>query len=484
MASLQTNRLSYSRRLFLWLLGYSLLLVGSFVVFQYNREKDFKTVEVNSQLQLINRFIISQLEGGKNIREIAAATFHPFDRLRISVFEGSGVLVFDNYSDSLPGGDHSGRVEIRNAIAKGSGYAVHRHSESTGETYFYSATKGDGGMVVRTAIPYSVSLDSLLRADYGFLWIMGIITFVMCLLGFFATRRLGEHIVRLNRFAQSAEKGVRISEIEPFPRDELGEISNHIVRLYAELQQANAERDREHRLGLHQQQEKERIKKQLTNNINHELKTPVASIQVCLETLMAHPGLADGKRMEFLQRGLSQCDRLKKLLADVSMITRMDDGGGAIVKETVDLAEIIAESVADKQAHATAAGITICSNVAGPLPMAGNPTLLMSIFNNLIDNAVSYSGGSQISIAGLPAPEGEVAVMFADDGVGVPAEHLSRLFERFYRIDKGRSRAAGGTGLGLSIVKNAVAMHGGQISVENKPGGGLVFKIKLSTDSK
>lgn len=484
MASLPTKRLSYSRRLFIWLLGYSLLLVGCFVIFQYHREKEFKTTEVNSQLQLINNFIIAELDEGKDLNEIDYTDFHPFDQLRVSVLDKSGYIIFDTYPDSMPRQDHSRREEIMKAIAKGSGYAVHRHSESTGETYFYSATRGDDGVIVRTAVPYVVSLDSLLKADYGFLWIMGAVTLIMCTLGYFATRRVGQHIIRLNRFAQSAEKGVRVSDIEPFPHDELGEISNHIIRLYAELQQAYADRDREHRISLHEQQEKERIKKQLTNNINHELKTPVASIQVCLETMISHPDITDAKRMEFLQRSLAHCERLKKLLADVSLITRMDDGGTAIVKEEVNLTEIIAEAVADKQALASSRGMRIDNNVSAMLRMNGNPTLLMSIFNNLIDNAIAYSGGTKITISPLSIDSTTIALSFADDGIGVAEEHFPRLFERFYRIDKGRSRAAGGTGLGLSIVKNAVLMHGGSITVANAPTGGLTFTITLGVSGK
>ncbi len=484
MASSATKRLTYSRRLFIWLLGYSLLLVGCFVIFQYHREKEFKTTEVNSQLQLINNFIIAELDDGKDISEIDYTEFHPFDRLRVSVLDKSGYIIFDTYPDSMPRQDHSRREEIRKARAKGKGYAVHRHSESTGETYFYSATRGDDGVIVRTAVPYVVSLDSLLKADYGFLWIMGAITLVMCTLGYFATRRVGQHIIRLNRFAQSAEKGVRISDIEPFPHDELGEISNHIIRLYAELQQANADRDREHRISLYEQQEKERIKKQLTNNINHELKTPVASIQVCLETMISHPDINDAKRLEFLRRSLSHCERLKKLLADVSLITRMDDGGTAIIKEEVNLTEIIAEAVADKQALASSRGMRIVNNVSAMLRMNGNPTLLMSIFNNLIDNAIAYSGGTKITISPLSINSTTIALSFSDDGIGVAEEHLPRLFERFYRIDKGRSRAAGGTGLGLSIVKNAVLMHGGSITVANAPTGGLTFTITLDVSGK
>ena len=478
--SLRNRRLSYPARLFLWLLGYSLVLVGAFVFFQYHREKDFKATELDSQLQLVNRVILNGLAEGETVDEILGDAFHPFDTLRVSLIDGTGFITYDNTMDSLPHINHLGREEVREAIAYGKGYALHRVSESTGETYFYSATRGKDGTIVRSAIPYTVTLDSLLHADYGFLRVMGAVALGMCLLGYLATRRIGQHIVRLKLFARSVERGENMSDAAPFPEDELGEISNHIVRLYADLQQALAARDREHRAALHEQKEKERIKKQLTNNINHELKTPVAAIRVCLETMMDHADMSPDKRQEFLSRAMANCERLRQLLADVSLITRMDDGAEAIMKEPVDLSDIIAEAVANKEEIASKVGIVIENDVVTPLPMTGNQTLLMSVFDNLLDNAIAYSGGSLIRISLSCISDDYVTVSFSDNGVGVPPEHLPRLFERFYRIDKGRSRAAGGTGLGLAIVKNAVLVHNGTISVENLHSGGLVFRIRLS----
>ena len=112
--------------------------------------------------------------------------------------------------------------------------------------------------------------------------------------------------------------------------------------------------------------------------------------------------------------------------------------------------------------------------------MEGNEALLESVFDNLISNAVSYSGGSRIEIRLLQADDRRIVITLSDNGSGVPNEHLPHLFERFYRIDKGRSRANGGTGLGLSIVKNAVAIHGGTISAANLRNGGLLFTIAFT----
>lgn len=474
------NRLTYPQRLFLWLLGYSAFLVGCFVIFQYQREKEFKADELNTRLQLINTYILTELNDGHDISEIKLTDFHPFEDIRVSLIDYDGHIIYDNSIDSLPDISHIGREEIKQALKHNTGYTVRRHSESTGGYYFYSATNSDKGYIVRTAVPYSISLSALLQADYRFLWVMSIIALVMCILGYFATRRVGVHIMRLNKFAENIEKGTRIADTEPFPNDELGAISNHIVRLYAKLQQAYTDRDKEHRAALHQQQEKERIKKQLTNNINHELKTPVASIKICLETLMAHKDLSAEKQEIFLQRCLSNTERLQQLLTDVSLITRMDDGSASIVKEPVDLTKIIGNVVDERQMMANANGMVIKNKVSGSLPISGNQSLLEAVFNNLIDNAITYSCGSEIRIELIHEDENKIQLTVSDNGVGVSAEHLPKLFERFYRIDKGRSRAAGGTGLGLSIVKNAVILHGGNIVAENSYHGGLSFRISFA----
>ena len=478
------NKLSYPQRLFVWLLGYSLLMVGCFVVFQYHREKEFKAEEIDKQLQLINTYILTELGEGHDVPDIRLDEFKTFGEIRVSVISEDGHIIYDNTLDSLPKTNHLDRQEIRDALRHGAGYAVRRHSESTGNYYFYSARKSDDGYIVRTAVPYSVSFRGLLQADYGFLWIMGIITLVMCVLGYFATRRVGLHIIRLNRFAENVENGAQISDTEPFPHDELGEISNHIVRLYVRLQQAVADRDSEHRAALHEQLEKERIKKQLTNNINHELKTPVASIRVSVETMLAHRNMSDEKQISFLQRCLTNTERLQRLLTDVSLLTRMDDGSASILKEQVNLTDIINDVVEDRQIIAATKGIRIENYVSHNVIMAGNASLLEAVFNNLIDNAIVYSGGTRIKIELISIDNDKVVIALSDNGCGVPPEHLPKLFERFYRIDKGRSRAAGGTGLGLSIVKNAVILHGGEISAETQCSGGLLFKITFSRNSK
>ncbi len=185
------------------------------------------------------------------------------------------------------------------------------------------------------------------------------------------------------------------------------------------------------------------------------------------------------RRRDFLMRCLSGTDRLQRLLADVSLITRMDDGCDSIVRSAVNLTDIIRSTVDEHRPVADARGFVIDCRLGAPLTVVGNASLLEAVFNNLIDNAISYSGGDRITIWLISAAEGRIVLGFSDNGHGVEAEHLPRLFERFYRIDKGRSRAAGGTGLGLSIVKNALLIHGGSITVANSSGDGLRFRIVI-----
>lgn len=478
MAMVLRNKLSYHHRLFLLLLVFSWVLMACFVTFQYIREKQYKAEKLNSSLQLINKRIVDAMTDNVSPELVIPENSVPYKDLRISVIDKDGHLIYDNNLDTLPETNHLTRPEIKDAIKYGMGYTVRRHSSSTDNNYFYSAMK-DGNVIVRTAVPYSVSLQEILEADNGFLWFMLAVTSILSLMGYFATRKLGQSIQRLNSFAKDAEKGERILPDESFPHDELGEISHHIIRLYSKLQKTTEDLHKEHERSLHEEQEKIRIKKQLTNNINHELKTPVASIKACLETLLEHEDLPLEKRREFLSHCYANSERLCQLLGDVATITRMDEGAQMIEKEDVDINDLINEIIDDYTPRLAEATINVHVNIHPRITVKANYSLLTSIFRNLLDNAIAYSGGHNIDIRLLDIDNGLCYFSFADDGIGVDKQHLPHLFERFYRVDKGRSRKLGGTGLGLAIVKNAVTINGGTITVNNVKGGGLEFMFSL-----
>ena len=460
------------------LLDFSWTLILSFIGFQYLREKQYKSDFLNAQLQMYNCHLLEVVEDGLSYEEYIATHEKPFNDLRISIIALSGAVIYDNMisPDSLD--NHRHRPEIETALNDGFGYHIERQSTSDGREYFYSATKGKRA-IIRTAIPYSSTLRELLKADWDFLGIMIIISSVMSVLAYFATRRLGKTIERLNRFADKAKKGEVFDENEPFPNDELGFISNHIVQLYAQWQQTIRDRDIAYEATLREEQEKMRIKRQLTNNINHELKTPVASIQVCLETLLSGINLSEDKRLELIERCYTNNERLRRLLADVSLITRMEDGSMLISKEKVVLNDILCEIAEELTIMPDEERMTLHTNFNERVILDGNLSLIGSIFRNLTENAIAYSGGRNIYISLIANENKEYHIRFEDDGCGVEEKQLTRLFERFYRIDKGRSRQKGGTGLGLAIVKHAVQFHGGTITASNRPNGGLRFDFVL-----
>ena len=472
-------KLSYHNRLLLILLAFLWSIIICFIGFQYLREKQYKSDFLNAQLQLYNKHLLGAMENGLSHEEYIATHEQPFEDLRISIITQAGAVVFDNMLslDSLD--NHRLRPEVAGAMKKGSAYHIGRLSTSDGREYFYSATLGEQ-VLVRTAIPYSASLRELLKADWNFLSTMIAISLAMSILASFAIRRLGRHIERLNRFAAKAEKGEPFDEDELFPNDELGSISNHIIQLYAQLQQTIKDRDIAHETALREEQEKIRIKRQLTNNINHELKTPVASIQVCLETLLSGIHISEEKRQELIERCYTNNERLRKLLGEVSLITRMEDGGQLIGKEPVVINHIINEIADELEIMPDEERFTLHADFKEKVVVDGNLSLIASIFRNLTENAIAYSGGKNIYISLVENNEKSCLIRFEDDGCGVEEKQLTRLFERFYRVDKGRSRQLGGTGLGLSIVKHAVQFHGGTVVASNRKGGGLQFDFTLN----
>ena len=460
------------------LFAFSWTIILCFIGFQYMREKQYKSEFLNAQLQLYNTHLLRTIESGVSCEEYIATQERPFEELRISIIAHSGDVVYDNMLSLDFLDNHRLRPEVACALKKGSAYHIGRLSASDGREYFYSATRGDK-VVVRTAIPYSASLRELLRADWTFLGTMIAVSLAMSVLAFFATRRLGKNIERLNRFAEKAEKGEPFDDDKMFPNDELGSISNHIVQLYKQWQQTIKDRDIAHEDALREQQEKIRIKRQLTNNINHELKTPVASMQVCLETLLSGISLSEEKRQELIGRCYTNNERLRRLLGDVSLITRMEDGSALIGKEKVVINDILTEIAEELAIMPDGERMNLHTDFEERVEVTGNLSLMASIFRNLTENAIAYSEGKNIFISLLENNDSECRIRFEDDGIGVEEKQLPRLFERFYRVDKGRSRQKGGTGLGLAIVKHSVQFHGGTIVAANRPNGGLRFDFSL-----
>jgi len=475
------SKLSFHVRLFLMLLSLLALFLICFLLFQFKRETIYKADRFNAELQVLNTRLIHYLPDTTALNSLFLQ--HPEqipDALRFTIMDTLGRVLFDTEKskplDSFS--NHADRPEFADALAHGSGYTIRRLSTTTNREYFYSATRS-GQYIVRSAMPYSMTLKEILRADRLFLPIMIGMALFISGLALILTRRLGLNINRLKKFALLADKGESLEGIGPFPKDELGDISNHIIQLYAKLKQTKEALESEHKIVLHEKQEQTRLKKQLTQNINHELKTPVSIILGYLETLQNNPGMGPDKQRIFIENCFKQSSRLSQLLNDIATVTRMDEASEIIEKTEVNLSDIIYDVFSEVVKTLQEKNIKTIIDIPAQLPIQGNQSLLQSVFRNLTDNALSYSGCRTLFVTLTNADSQYYWFVFADDGVGIDAYHLPRIFERFYRIDTGRSRRQGGTGLGLSIVRNAILLHGGTIHATKRSGGGLEFTFTL-----
>jgi signal transduction histidine kinase len=224
-----------------------------------------------------------------------------------------------------------------------------------------------------------------------------------------------------------------------------------------------------------------RLKQEMTGNIAHELRTPVTSIRGFLEILLNN-NIGEEKKKEYLQRAFSQTQVLSELISDMSLLTKIDAKAQSLKSENLNISKIIESVYEDTSAALQEKNIKVAIDVPKDIVIAGNHNLLYSIFRNLTENVMRHAGNDvDIHVKMYEVKDGKAYFIFADNGSGIEEEHhLSRLFERFYRVHDGRTRSTGGSGLGLSIVKNAVLFHGGTISVRRgKNNKGLEFLFSL-----
>lgn len=473
-------RISVGTKLYMSVLSVFLVFAVAFIVFQQTREKQFKVDTLNLKLQDYNSHMEEYLRLFPDRSEQALDRYvqsHYIPHLRVTLISLSGKVMYDSeLKDYSHVTNHASRPEIVSALHNGAGSTVERNSKTLKGDFFYSATCfPKDSLIIRSALPYTSDLSKSLKADQHYIWFAVATMLLLTIILYRFTRRLGDNIQRLRTFASRADHGESLDteDLVGFPSDELGEIAERIIKIYKRLQTTRQEQDI--------------LKRQLTQNIAHELKTPVASIQGYLETILDNPNINDSMREQFLKRCYAQSQRLTSLLQDISTLNRMDDAPDMIGTEDVNISEIVANIQKETALQLQQKQMSFVNKLPNDVMVKGSPSLIYSVFRNLTDNAIAYAGTSTtITLTAQPIENIDEEIKspkwqftFSDNGVGVPVEHLPRLFERFYRVDKGRSRKMGGTGLGLAIVKNAVLLHGGTIRVVNNFNGGLRFDFTL-----
>lgn len=224
----------------------------------------------------------------------------------------------------------------------------------------------------------------------------------------------------------------------------------------------------------------ENLRRDFVANVSHELKTPITSIKGFVETLLDGAMNNPDEAERFLRIVAKHADRLNAIIEDLLMLSRLEqDGKDGVEIQQAELSGILQAAVEVCEQRATAKNISITVDCPEDLTAVVNPPLIEQALINLIGNSVKYSADGKKVEVSARAEQGQVVLSVKDQGYGIEEQHLERLFERFYRVDKGRSRQEGGTGLGLSIVKHIAQAHGGTVSVESRYGRGSTFSIRI-----
>lgn len=471
------RKISVGTRLYVSIMAIFLLFAIAFIVFQQVREKQYKIELLNEKLQNYNKQLADAMKYMGKADETTLDSYvktHSLPNLRVTIIDNEGHVTFDNLEKNYNRfTSHANRPEIIEAKKKGSGSSVERNSKTLKQEFFYSATYfNDSKITIRSALPYNNDLSKSLQTDQHFIWFALTTIIILTLVLWRFLSRLGANITKLKLFASRADhnESLETEDLIAFPDDELGEIAERIIKIYKRLQSTRQEQDK--------------LKRQLTQNIAHELKTPVASIQGYLETILDNPHIDEETKKQFLKHSYAQSQRLTSLLQDISTLNRMDDAPEIKENVEVNISQMVEDISKETALQLEKHHMSFIINLPENIIVQGNKSLLYSVFRNLTDNAIAYAGyGTTITLDAVEKNK-EWSFAFYDNGIGVANEHLSRIFERFYRVDKGRSRKLGGTGLGLAIVKNAVMIHGGTIQAKNLPTGGLRFDFNIKKNNE
>ena len=391
------------------------------------------------------------LAADANARALAEA---PADDYRLTLIDKSGNVLYDNEAEIAASENHASRAEVIAARESGEGEAIRRSATLGYNTYYYAKLLPDGNVLrvsteaVRTAALFGDALP--------WVGLSAVLTVALSVLvSMLFTRRL----IRVIGSVVSPE---RADAPQADSYAELIPLADAVSQ-----QRASA-------------QENERMRREFTANVSHELKTPLTSVRGYAE--MIESGMArDADIPAFARRIREESERMVSLVRDIVELSELDEGKAAEAFERLDLAALAADTASLLRFSAEQSNVTLDVSVQSAYIM-GSRTLVEELVYNLCDNAIRYNvPGGSVSVSVLPA-DGYAALTVADTGIGIPKESHARIFERFYRVDKSRSRRTGGTGLGLAIVKHIAKLHRASIHVESEVGRGTTMTVRFALD--
>ena len=484
------RRLGYRWRLFLSAVAVVWLVMSALIGYQYYTEVNFRKQLIRDEMSMIDSRIIYAYERKLDLSEFLNFVKQyyantTYSSIQISIYNAKDSLIA-SVGEPLPVNemdDSGGNTAVGNILEEGGdggadGSMV--RGANGQKMFYYTAVKSlDGQISVRTAIPYNISVRNAVTVDSTLVWLFLLFSGMATVIVYLVTRKLGKNLEVLRNFSHNLETGIVEVDASKLPHDELGDIARSIINMYQARLEANDRSERERRIAIDAIEERNAMRRQMTNNINHELKTPLGVIRGYLDTIDENPNMDADTRNHFLTRARDNVERLCSLLNDVSTMTRLEDGIQNVQMAVVNMYELLEAVSSDVEASQICGDMKFHFSLPKDCVVLGNHNLLSGMILNLIRNAVFHSHGTEIHFRIISESAKYCLFAFFDNGSGVNDDHLAHLFERFYRVDSGRSRKVGGTGLGLPIVKETIVSLGGSISVHNLPSYGLSFLFTL-----
>jgi len=397
---------------------------------------------------------------------------------RLTIVAPDGRVLADSNANPDTMENHRTRPELVKAFGGAEGWSI-RHSAALGVNFLYVAVPIPAG-ALRLAVPLSQINRQVAIIRWRILASAALAFLPAILLAALLARYLSRRFATIMEFAGELARGNFRARLKRVDNSEFGQLARKLNETGENLQKTVAQLHAEHA----ELEKLERIRKDFVINVSHELRTPLASIQGYAETLM-DGALEDGENnLRFLGIIRQNAERLARLTEDLLTLSRVEMRrqefrfdhyqANELLLSALDTVRPIAEKKRIELVHETAA--------AG-LEAFCDAEAVSQILSNLLDNAIKYTPeGGRITVGAIPG-QPWVQLFVRDTGIGIPSEDLPRLFERFYRVDKARSRALGGTGLGLSIVKHLVLAHRGRVWVESEVGRGSAFFFTLPTEN-
>ncbi len=406
--------------------------------------------QVRSDLEMIGKTLSSTKSFHDELSENPSALKLGIDNLRITWIDDDGTVLYDNDIDIGDMENHSDRPEVKEALASGEGETV-RDSHTMNQKNFYYALLQEDGTVLRVAIGARSIWNVFLSSFPMILVVLLVVVFICILLAHFLTKQLLLPIKRVVEHLDDTTKEPEYKELVPMVNTIRSQHENILMSA--------------------------KVRQDFSANVSHELKTPLTAISGYAE--MIENRMVEGEQtIHFAQEIRSNSNRLLVLINDIIRLSEMDNGETNLVKEEVDLETIASSCMQDLRVQAEKRSVEL-SYEGSRCMLRANPTMMRELIQNLCENAVRYNNPGGHVWVQVFTEKGHGVLLVKDDGIGIPKDQQERIFERFYRVDKSRSKRTGGTGLGLAIVKHIVEIHDAKLSLTSEVGQGTEVKIEF-----